>query len=110
MTPGELAQRDAVIERLAQSRAEISRLLEPAPEASGEGEPGPESLLGDFFPRSRTLQALMSGRGLGALGALLGGLLLARPALAWRLVRLLPASAVGRMLLARILGRMRGSK
>ena len=37
------------------------------------------------FPRSRTMQMLMSGRGLGTLGALAAGLIVARPALALRL-------------------------
>jgi hypothetical protein len=45
------------------------------------------------------MQMLMSGRGLGTLGALAAGLLVARPALALRLLRMLPASAVARMLL-----------
>lgn len=44
----------------------------------------------------------MSGRGLGAIGAIASGLVLSRPALAWRLIRLLPTSAVARAILARI--------
>jgi hypothetical protein len=51
------------------------------------------------FPRSRTMQMLLSGRGLGTLGALAGGLLIARPALALRLLRFVPASAVAKMLM-----------
>jgi hypothetical protein len=39
---------------------------------------------------------------MGAIGAVAGGLLLARPALAWRLIRLLPTSALARMAIARI--------
>jgi hypothetical protein len=100
------AVRDAIIARLALSRAEISHVLEPAPDASGDAPAGSS----DGFPRSRTMQALLSGRGLGAVGAMAGGLLLARPALAWRLIRLLPASAVARMLLARAVGAMRGRR
>jgi len=46
------------------------------------------------FPRSRTMQILMSGRGLGTLGAAAAGLLIARPGLALRLLRILPVSAV----------------
>jgi hypothetical protein len=94
------AARDAILARLAQSRAEIRRLLEP-PVADADAGPVPSGSPGRF-PRSRTIQALMSGRGLGAIGAVAGGLVLARPALAWRLIRLLPTSAVARMILARI--------
>jgi len=100
MTPQEQAQRDAILARLIESRAEICRLLEPPAEALDEST----DAAGDrpAFPRSRIMQALMSGRGLGALGAVAGGLLLARPALAWRLIRLLPTSAVARALLVRL--------
>ena len=109
MSANETAERDAVIARLAESRAEIAHLLEPPVEASGEeGAGGPEESERGSFPRSRTMQALFSGRGLGAVGAMAGGLLLARPALAWRLLKLLPTSAVARMVLARIIASMRG--
>jgi hypothetical protein len=50
---------------------------------------------------------LMSGRGLGTLGALAAGLIVARPALALRVLRLLPASAIGRMLLVRAISALR---
>ena len=95
------AARDAILARLAQSRAEIRRLLEPPVADAAAGPASSGSPAG--FPRSRTIQALMSGRGLGAIGAVAGGLVLARPALAWRLIRLLPTSAVARMILARIM-------
>ena len=42
------------------------------------------------------MQTLMSSRGLGALGVLAGGFLIARPALALRLLRLLPTGTVAR--------------
>ena len=67
-----------------------------APDAAPSGSLG-------GFPRSRTMQALMSGRGLGAIGAIASGLVLTRPALAWRLIRLLPTGAVARVILARIM-------
>jgi hypothetical protein len=95
------AARDAILVRLAQSRAEIRRLLEP-PVADAGAAPAPSGSSGSGFPRSRTMQALMSGRGLGAIGAVASGLVLSRPALAWRLIRLLPTSAIARMVLARI--------
>jgi len=41
----------------------------------------------------------MSARGLGTVGAMAAGLLIARPALALRLLRMLPAGAVARMLM-----------
>jgi hypothetical protein len=110
MTNNHRAQRDEaarqeVLARLAQSRAEICRLLEPPPAESTEARLQSEAA--GEFPRSRTLRMLMSGRGLGAVGALLGGFLIARPALAWRLVGLLRSSAVARMLLLRAIGALR---
>jgi hypothetical protein len=102
--PGVAAQRKAILARLAESRAEIKYLLEPRAEGTGEkrGENG------SGFPRSRTMRALMSGRGLGAVGATAAGLIMARPALAWRLIRMLPTGALLRMGLARVLGGLRG--
>ncbi len=94
------AARDAILARLAQSRAEIRRLLEP-PVADAAAGPAPSGSP-DGFPRSRTMRTLMSGRGIGTIGAIASGLVLSRPALAWRLIRLLPTSAVARMILARI--------
>jgi len=75
-------------------------LLDPPPGASnGSGAAGVNGHAG--FPRSRTMQMLLSSRGLGTLGALAGGLLIARPALALRLLRFVPASAVAKMLMAK---------
>jgi hypothetical protein len=92
--------------RLAVSREELRRLLDPPRRESHEGtHPGDPD--GDAFPRSRTMQMLMGGRGLGVLGALAGGLFIARPGLALRLLRMLPAGAVARMLLAKSLGALR---
>ncbi len=98
--------RQEVLARLVQSRAEIRRLLEPPPDGSSGAGPSPSGAAGDF-PRSRTMQVLMSGRGLGSVGAVLGGLLIARPALALRLVRMLPIGAVARVLLLRAISAMR---
>lgn len=104
--PGE-AEREALLARLAESRAEISRLLEP-PAPGGADEAAAESRPDGSFPRSRLMRALMSGRGLGAVGAIAGGLVLSRPRLAWRLLRLLPTSAVTRMVIGRVVGALRG--
>lgn len=111
MKPSDSPQRDAILTRLAESRSEISRLLEPQPESRSDddGVPGPAGTARGF-PRSRTMQALMSGRGIGAVGALAGGLLLARPRLAWRMLRMLPTGAVTRMIVARVVGAMRGKE
>jgi hypothetical protein len=108
MTTADSSEREAIMARLAQSRAEIARLLEP-PSEGGDGEAGagPSGVPGSF-PRSRTMQALMSGRGLGAVGAVAGGLLLARPGLAWRLIRALPTGALARIALGKVIGAMRG--
>jgi hypothetical protein len=103
VNPRDAAERNAILARLAESRAEIKRLLEPR--QGEEGEARAEGGLG--FPRSRTMRALMSGRGLGAVGATAAGLFMARPALAWKLIRMLPAGALLRMGLARVLGGMR---
>ena len=100
------AARAAILARLAVSREELRRILEPPP-----NEPDTGSKDGDGpggFPRSRTMQALMSGRGLGTLGAAAAGLLVARPGLALRLLRLLPAGAVAKTLLIRGIAALRG--
>jgi len=93
------AAREIIIAKLVESRAEIKRLLDPPRDPAGDGGALHNGHAG--FPRSRTMRALMSSRGLGALGALAGGLLLARPALAMRLLRMVPASAVAKMLMAK---------
>jgi len=107
MSSHDEAARDALIARLAQSRAEIVALLTPPPEEETSGDtfvpPGQ-------FPRSRTMRALMSGRGLGTVGALAGGLLVARPGLIWGLVRSVPTRAIARMLVARAIGALRERK
>jgi hypothetical protein len=54
------------------------------------------------------MQVLLSSRGLGTLGALAGGLLIARPALALRLLRFVPVSGVAKMLMARLVSSLKG--
>jgi hypothetical protein len=99
--------REATLARLAASRADIRRLLEPPPRpAAGDATDG-----GDFgtgaFPRSRTMKLLLSGRGAGTLGALVCGVVVARPQLALRLLRMVPAGAIGRMLLVKAVSALR---
>jgi hypothetical protein len=96
--------RNSIRSRLTQSREELRSVLYPG----GPGELGQTSANGrGRFPRSRTMQMLMSGRGLGTLGAVAGGLLIARPALALRLLRMMPAGAVAKMLMAKATGAFR---
>jgi hypothetical protein len=101
--------RSETLTRLAQSRAELLRLLvEPELEQAGDAAPGAGRSRRDF-PRSRTMRALMTGRGIGTLGAMIGGLFMARPALALRLLRLIPAGMISRMLLGKALAAFRAS-
>ncbi|HEX3948576.1 MAG TPA: hypothetical protein VHW95_01855 [Steroidobacteraceae bacterium] len=105
MADRDAAARDLIRTRLAQSREELRLLLDPPPEAA-DGAPGPANGHAGF-PRSRTMQMLLSSRGLGTLGALAGGLLIARPALALRLLRLVPAGSVAKMLMGKALNALR---
>ncbi len=98
----DLSARDAILAKLAQSRDEVRRLLDPPHEESaGNGEAGLSGPGRPGFPRSRTMRMLLSSRGLATLGAMAAGLLMARPALALRLLRMVPASAVAKLLIAR---------
>jgi hypothetical protein len=98
------ASRRETLARLAQSREEISRILDPEP----VGAQGPDGgVTPGTFPRSRTMKLLLSGRGLGTVGALAGGLLLARPALALRLLRMLPSGAIARLLMLKAVASLR---
>jgi hypothetical protein len=96
--------RNLVHTKLAQTREELRAILDPPPGHAGNGQAAGSS---SGFPRSRTMQMILSGRGLGTLGALAGGLLIARPALALRLLRLVPASAVAKMLLSKAIGSLK---
>jgi hypothetical protein len=107
MTARDDAARIEIRARLAASRQELRRVLDPP---RNDGEAGVSGDLADGFPRSRTMQLLMSGRGLGTVGAILAGLLLARPTLALRLLRMLPASAVARMVMTRAFSALRAKQ
>jgi hypothetical protein len=99
------AARDLILTRLAQSREELRRRLDPPPEERKSGATAANGHAG--FPRSRTMQMLLSGRGLGTLGALAGGLLIARPMLALRLLRFVPAGSVAKLLMARVMSALK---
>jgi hypothetical protein len=109
MTDRNDAAEAEILARLAASREEVRRVLDPPRREPAEGSPPREPGVAGF-PRSRTMQMLMGGRGLGVLGALAGGLFIARPGVALRLLRMLPASTVARMLLAKGLGALRDGK
>lgn len=98
--------RDTILARLAESRAEVRRLLEPPPAEAPSALWAPLGATGDF-PRSRTMKKLMDGPGLGVVGAFAVGLLLARPKLAWRLIRLLPTNALARSFIVRAISVLR---
>lgn len=100
MTERDEAEVNEVRARLTQSREEYRLLLDPPREESGAPPPAYRQ---SGFPRSRTMQVLMSSRGLGALGVLAGGFLVARPALAFRLLRMLPTGTVAKAIIARAL-------
>ena len=103
------SKRNETLARLAASRAEIRRVLEPpSPVPSGDGPDGGAPGTG-AFPRSRTMKMLLSARGAGTLGAAVCGLLVARPQLALRLLRMLPTGAIGRILLVKAISALRSN-
>jgi hypothetical protein len=106
MTDQDEAARALILARLAQSRAELRRLIDPPPREADGGSGADEQPSGGF-PRSRTMQMLLSGRGMGVVGAIAAGLFIARPALALRLIRMLPTGTAARMLLARGISMLR---
>lgn len=100
------AARDRTLERLAASRAEIRRLLDPPPRVTSDTAPHAASESSQF-PRSRTMRMLMSVRGASTVAAVAGGLLISRPALAFRVLRMVPTGAVARMLLVKAVSALR---
>ena len=105
MTVQDDAARAEILARLAVSREELRRAFGPTRHEPGGGSTHRGGSGG--FPRSRTMQMLMSGRGLGTLGAAAAGLLIARPNLALRVLRMLPAGAVAKTLLVRAIAALR---
>lgn len=108
MTDNSEAARAQILARLAVSREELRIVFEPPPDQANAD--GSTSARQHGFPRSRTIQMLLSGRGVGTLGALAAGLIVARPALALRLLRMLPASAIGRSLLLKAFNALRAKQ
>ena len=110
MTDRDEAARAEILARLALSREELRRVLDPPRNSSDAGGGSGAGDQPGAFPRSRTLRMLMSGRGIGTLGAVAAGLLVARPALALRILRMLPATAIGKMLLTRAVSALRAKQ
>lgn len=100
--------RQAVLAKLAQSREEVRQILDPPP-GEAHGGASAQNSIGQF-PRSRTMRALLSSRGLGAVGALAGGLLVARPSLALQVLRMVPVGTVGKMLIAKVISGLRAKR
>jgi len=100
--------RRAILDRLAQSREEVRQVLDPPRSDANGGDAAQEP--GGEFPRSRTMRALLSSRGLGAIGALAGGLLIARPTLALRVLRMVPVGTVGKMIIAKAVAGLRAKR
>jgi hypothetical protein len=101
VTAEDATARKAVLAKLAESREEMRLVLDPPRTESSGDHAHAAQTAGSEFPRSRTMRALLSSRGLGAAGALVGGLLIARPSLALRLLRMVPVGAVGKMLVVK---------
>lgn len=88
-------------QRLAQTRQQLVDLFTSERAEPGSGQRSRESP--GSFPRSRTMRLLLGKQGLGAVAAIMGGILVARPAIAWRMLRLLPVKTFARTMFVRFL-------
>jgi len=109
MTDREEDARAEILARLDVSREQLRQIFDPPRQERADGAPGSGSAP-DGFPRSRTMRMLMNGRGLATLGTVAAGLFIARPALALRLLRILPTSGIARMLLLRAFAALRAKQ
>jgi hypothetical protein len=87
--------------RLAETRQQLVDLFTADRQESAAGQPA--SPRAGSFPRSHTIRLLLGKQGLGALAVIIGGILVARPAIAWRLLRLLPIKTFARTMFVRFL-------
>lgn len=94
------ADRELTIASLARSRARLKELLDPVEPGGGSGTTAARTRGG--FPRSRTMRLLAGRHGAGTAAALGVGLLLTRPAMGLRLLRMIPMGAIARLLLSRL--------
>lgn len=80
---------------ITESRAELRRLLHE------EATEQPRSA--DAFPRSKTMRFLKSRGAIGLAAAVAGGVLLAKPGLAVKALRIIPVNMLVRVLTARLI-------
>jgi hypothetical protein len=90
-----------IVNRLAISRGQLREILDPQRDDSIRGGHGGGRQNGTF-PRSRTMRMLMTSRAAGTVAAVGAGLLISRPAILWRLLRMIPAGAIARMTILRL--------
>lgn len=90
-----------IVNRLALSRAQLREILDPQRDGSIRGENG-EVRQNGAFPRSRTMRMLLTSRAAGTVAAVGAGLLISRPSIVWRLLRMIPAGAIARMTILRL--------
>jgi hypothetical protein len=91
------SERAEIEARLASTREAIVTLFQPQIDARAARALGGQGA----FPRSRTMRLLLSHKGLAAVVTAACGLLIARPALALRLLRMLPLATLAKLLLRR---------
>jgi hypothetical protein len=92
-----LLDRRRTEDKLASTRQQLIDLLRHEAEVEVAEE--------HAFPRSRTMRLLIGGGGLKGLAVIGAGLLVSRPALVWRLLRLVPLRALTRSLLTAVASR-----
>jgi hypothetical protein len=100
MTDRDAEKRNQVLARLGLSREEYRAILEPPHANPADGRTSASLAT---FPRSHTMRTLLGKRGLGTLSAVAAAILLARPKLALKVWRMLPARMVKRLLIGRAL-------
>ena len=93
--------------RLARSRAELQELFEPEQTATAPGADPRTARQRGAFPRSMTMRLLTKGSGAGGLAVMALALFATSPTKAMRLLRLLPMSAITKILVAQFI-RSRG--
>jgi hypothetical protein len=101
--------RSETLARLAQCREELRQTLASPPEPDGIERAAARGAGGEF-PRSRTMKAIFTGRGIGTVGALIGGLIMARPELALRLLRMIPTGAIARLLAGKVVSALKSRR
>ena len=90
-----------IVNSMAVSRAQLREILDPQRDGSIHDENG-EVRQSGAFPRSRTMRMLLTSRAAGTVAAVGAGLLISRPSIVWRLLRMIPAGAIARMTILRL--------